>query len=337
MLKEALLYEKKDGNRVHCFLCNHHCRIAPGKFGICGVRENRAGVLHTHSYGRVIAQHIDPIEKKPLYQFLPGTKSYSIAAVGCNFQCEFCQNWQISQVKEAGALGLSPQEVNPEEIVKAAKRSGSISISYTYTEPTIFFEYAYDIARLAKEEGLYNAFVTNGFMTEEMIRMIHPYLNAANIDLKSFNDNYYRTVCKGSLDPVLKSIALMKKLDIWVEVTTLLVTGRNDSEEEIRKVADFLAGVDPSIPWHLSRFYPQYQMEDSEATPLETLTRAYEIGKEAGIRYVYLGNVQGEGNNTYCYQCHQLLIQRLGFSIKANRINEGRCPNCGIPIDGVGL
>jgi pyruvate formate lyase activating enzyme len=337
MLKEALLYEKLEDNKVHCFLCNHHCLIDEGKFGVCGVRENRGGGLYTHAYGEIIAQHVDPIEKKPLYHFLPGSSSYSIAAMGCNFQCGFCQNWQISQVKEAKALGVRSEEAKPEEIVRQAKRSGSRSISYTYTEPTIFFEYAYEIAERAKGEGLYNAFVTNGYMTEAMINMIHPYLDAANIDLKAFSEEYYRKLCKGKLAPVLKSIETMKRLGIWVEVTTLVVTGQNDSEEELKKIADFLAGVDKGIPWHISRFYPQYKMDALESTPMSVMNRAFEIGKDAGLRYVYLGNVMGEGNNTYCPRCNDLLIERRGFSVTRYKIKEGKCGSCKTPIDGVAL
>jgi len=337
MLKEALLYEATEDNKVRCFLCNHHCTISEGKYGLCRVRENRGGTLYTHAYGELIAQHIDPIEKKPLYHFLPGSRSFSIAAIGCNFQCGFCQNWQISQASEAKTLGLHPQEVKPGDVIQQAKQSGSKSISYTYTEPTIFFEYAYEIGQLAKREGLYNVFVTNGYMTEEMIHMIHPYLDAANIDLKSFSNDYYRKICGGKLDPVLKSIEMMKRLNIWVEVTTLVVPGQNDSEEELKKIATFLAEIDPSIPWHISRFYPQYKMDELESTPIEAIQKAYEIGRQAGLRYVYLGNVMGEGNNTYCYQCHQLLIERVDFSVKGYKIREGRCPACKSPIDGVGL
>jgi pyruvate formate lyase activating enzyme len=336
MIREALLYKKLAENKVSCFLCSHHCLISEGKFGICNVRENKGGVLYTHTYGNLIAQQIDPIEKKPFYHFFPGSRSFSIAAIGCNFQCGFCQNWQISQVKEAKALGLQSQEVKPEDVVQQAKRTASTSISYTYTEPTIFFEYAFEIGQLAKKEGLYNVFVTNGYMTEEMIQMIHPYLDAANVDLKSFSNDYYKRVCKGKLPPVLKSIERMKKLNIWIEVTTLVLPGQNDSEEELKKIAHFLAGVDPSIPWHISRFYPQYKMEDMESTSMKVLNRAYEIGKESGLRYVYLGNV-GQRNNTYCYQCQNLLIERLGYSIKKNKIEDGRCFHCKSPVDGVGL
>jgi pyruvate formate lyase activating enzyme len=336
MLKEAMLYEKKENDKVSCFLCSHHCLISDGKSGICNVRENRGGVLYTHAYGELIAQSIDRIEKKPLYHFLPGSKSFSIAAIGCNFQCGFCQNWQISQVNEAKALGLNSEEVKPGDVVRQAKQTGSRSISYTYSEPTIFFEYAYEISQLAKREGLFNVFVTNGYMTKETVKTISPYLDAANIDLKSFRDDYYRKVCGGRLAPVLKSIEGMKKLNIWIEVTTLVVPGQNDSEEELKDIANFLAGLDPSIPWHVSRFHPQYKMEDLESTPLERLNKAYDIGKVSGLRYVYLGNV-GKGNNTYCDQCHRLLIERFGFSIGTYRVKEGRCPDCNRSVDGVGM
>ena len=254
MLKEAMLYRKKRDHKVSCFLCSHHCLISDVKFGICNVRENRGGVLYTHAYGELIAQNIDPIEKKPLYHFLPGSKSFSIAAIGCNFQCGFCQNWQISQVIEAKASGLRPVEVKPEDVVRRAKQTGSKSISYTYSEPTIFFEYAYEISQLAKKDGLFNVFVTNGYMTEEMIRKIHPTLDAANIDLKSFSDDYYKKLCKGRLAPVLKSIETMKKLNIWVEVTTLVLPGQNDSEEELGKIADlFNAPLGwPFLSWEVA-------------------------------------------------------------------------------------
>lgn len=331
-----MLYRKKENEKVSCFLCSHHCLISNGKFGICNVRENKGGILFTHAYGELIAQSVDPIEKKPFYHFLPGSKSFSIAAIGCNFQCGFCQNWQISQAKEARALGLGSEEVKPEDVIKQAKQTASRSISYTYSEPTIFFEYAYEISQLAKKEGLFNVFVTNGYMTKETVKTIAPYLDAANIDLKSFRDDYYGKVCGGRLTPVLKSIESMKKLNIWIEITTLVVPGQNDSEGELEKIAGFLAGLDPSIPWHISRFYPQYKMEDLESTPLETLTQAYNIGKDAGLRYVYLGNV-GKGDNTYCNQCHRLLIERSGFSIKAYHVKEGRCPDCSQSIHGVGM
>lgn len=290
MIKEAMFYEKLEGGKARCGLCSHRCEILSGKFGICRVRKNQDGKLYTYAYGEVIASHVDPIEKKPLYHFLPGSFSYSIATAGCNFKCPFCQNWEISQ-----ASGVSGgYELRPKEIIKEAKKNGCKSISYTYTEPTIFFEYAYDTAMLAKEAGLFNVFVTNGYMTEGPLRAIRPYLDAANIDLKSFREDFYKEMCGAHLGPVLDSIKLMKKLGIWIEITTLVVTGKNDSEDEFRDIAKFIVSVDPSIPWHVSRFHPDFRYLEAEPTPIETLKKAREIGKKAGLKYIHLGNVTGE-------------------------------------------
>ncbi|MFH0924774.1 MAG: AmmeMemoRadiSam system radical SAM enzyme [bacterium] len=336
-MKEAMLYEKLDNKIVHCHLCSHGCKIKEGNFGICGVRQNINGVLNTFAYGYVIAANIDPIEKKPLYNFLPGSKSFSIATIGCNFKCDFCQNWQISQVDITSNGLLSSQggeKMTPQELVQGAKKTGCQSISYTYTEPTIFFEYAYETAVLAKKEGLANVFVTNGFMTSEALEMICPYLDAANVDLKSFRDSYYSTVCKGRLEPVLETIRLMKKLGIWVELTTLLITGMNDSEEELRDIATFIRDVSVDIPWHISRFHPDFKLTDIESTPINVMRRAEEIGKNVGLRYVYLGNVYGEGNNTYCYNCGEELVQRQGFVVKKNIVVDSRCPRCKSKIGG---
>jgi pyruvate formate lyase activating enzyme len=334
MKKEAQLYEKLESKVVHCRLCSHQCRIAEGKFGFCGVRENTGGVLYTHAYGKVIAAHVDPIEKKPLYHFLPGSKSFSIATIGCNFRCSFCQNWQISQ-RTFGDKDPAGEAFSCEDIVKAALGNGCKSISYTYTEPTIFFEYALDTAKLAKARGLYNIFVTNGYMTRECLEMIRPYLDAANIDLKFFRDSSYRKVCAGSLQPVLDSIHLMHELGIWVEVTTLIVPGENDSEEELKDICGFIAGVDKNIPWHISRFHPDYKLSDHQATPEETLKRAYDLGRKAGLNYIYIGNVYGFGNDTYCAGCNKLLTKREVFSILENNIKEGKCAFCKAVIPGV--
>jgi pyruvate formate lyase activating enzyme len=222
-MKEALLYEKLDRRLVQCYLCSHYCKIAHQKFGLCGVRQNIDGVLYTHVYGRPCALHLDPIEKKPLYHFFPGSFSFSIATIGCNFRCSFCQNWKISQSSFRDGAPLSAEELSPEEILEEALENNAKSISYTYTEPTIFFEYALEIAKLAKEKALYNNFVTNGYMTKETIQMIKPYLDAANVDLKFFRENSYRKICSASLEPVLNSIKLMHELGVWLEVTTLVV------------------------------------------------------------------------------------------------------------------
>ncbi|MFO7911391.1 MAG: AmmeMemoRadiSam system radical SAM enzyme [Desulfotignum sp.] len=338
MIKEAMLYEKpedREDNRVHCFLCSHHCRISDTKFGVCRVRQNRGGVLYTHVYGETIAMNIDPVEKKPLYHFLPGSRSFSVATKGCNFQCGFCQNWQISQTSKDGS-GLSGTPFPPADIVHRAKKEGCQSIAYTYTEPTIFFEYAYDTAALASQEGIYNVFVTNGYMTPEAIKTIHPYLDGANVDLKSFQDDFYRKTCNGKLQPVLDTIRLMRNLDIWVEVTTLVVPGQNDNPAELKDIAQFIADVDTDIPWHISRFHPDYKVSDGGATPVQTLQKAKSLGRDAGLKYIYVGNVMGEDRDTDCPKCGETLIRREHFAPNQIRVtDDSTCPGCGEHIAGV--
>ncbi len=336
MKKEALLYEKLDKGQVHCYLCAHQCRIPEGKFGFCGVRQNLGGILYTYTYGSVITAHIDPIEKKPLYHFLPGSSSFSIATIGCNFRCGFCQNWEISQQTFKNG-DVASEDFTPIQIVKSAKESNCQSISYTYTEPTIFFEYALDIAKLAKKEEIKNIFVTNGFMSKECIEMVSPYLDAANIDLKFFNDESYKRVCAGKLNPVLDSIRLMKDKGVWVEVTTLVITGENDSAEELSGIAKFIASVDKNMPWHISKFHPDYKFTDHRATAETTLKKAEELGRQAGLKYVYVGNVYGWGNDTYCHACKKLLIRREVFNILENNIKSGKCKYCNTDIPGVYL
>ena len=335
MTVEARLWRALDGGRVDCDLCAHRCRIGPGKFGICGVRENTAGKLTTHAYGRVIAAHIDPIEKKPLFHFQPGSRSLSIATIGCNFRCPFCQNWEISQAPRAKDAFRGGQEFPPAEIVAEARSRGCRSISYTYTEPTVFFEYALDTARLARGAGLANVFVTNGYLTGAALRTIQPFLDAANVDLKAFRDETYRRVCGARLEPVLESIRLMRELGVWVEVTTLVVPGMNDSRAELGDIARFIAGVSVDMPWHVSRFHPDYKYTDTPATPVETLDLARDLGKQAGLRYIYVGNIRGEGENTACPQCGRELIGRTGFTVTKNEVRGGACPHCGTHIAGV--
>ena len=335
MLRKAMLWEEIEGGMIRCGLCAHECRIKDGAFGFCGMRKNECGELLTYAYGSVIASHVDPIEKKPFYHFLPGSSSYSIATVGCNFRCSFCQNWTISQssARDGYADG---NELTPEEAVREALKRKCRSISYTYTEPTVFFEYALDIARIAKSKGLYNNFVTNGFMTARAVDEMKGLIDAANVDLKFFDDGAYKRICAGKLRPVLDSIALMKNRGLWVEVTTLVVPGENDSEEELKGMARFLSSVSPDIPWHLSRFHPDYKYVDARSTPLETLKKAFVIGKEAGLKYVYLGNVD-EGGETVCPACGALLIERVGFDahMSENFTDEGKCSGCGAVIEGV--
>jgi pyruvate formate lyase activating enzyme len=336
-VKEARLYEKLSNDRVRCRLCAHRCAIPDGKKGICQVRENRSGTLYTLVYGRAIAQHVDPVEKKPLFHFYPGTTAYSIATPGCNFRCRWCQNWEISRMVREHHL-IMGEEASPEQVVAAAQRAGCRSIAYTYTEPTIFFEYAYDIARLAHEAGLANIYVTNGYMTEETLKAFHPYLDVANVDLKAFRDETYRQYVGARLQPVLDSLKVMKRLGIWLEVTTLVVPGINDDPAEMRDAASFVAQeLGMETPWHISRFFPAYEMADSPPTPVSTLQRAREIGLEAGLKYVYVGNVPDDGSqDTICLGCGRVLIRRDGFAI-TNRIRNGRCPDCGASIAGIGV
>ena len=336
-MKEALFYEKLDNHAVQCHLCSHHCVIARGKRGICGVRENRGGILCTLVYGRSIAENIDPIEKKPLFNFLPGSKSFSIATAGCNFRCLHCQNHDISQMPRNRAV-IMGKNLSPDDVVSLAKRNGCESISYTYTEPTIFYEYAYDIAKLASAEGLKNIFVTNGYITEEPLRAISPYLDAANIDLKSFTEGFYKKICGAKLQPVLDAIKLYRDLNIWIEITTLIIPTHNDSPLELEQIASFIKELGTDIPWHITAFHPTYRLTDSSPTLVSALMQARDIGIRAGLRYVYVGNVPGErGENTYCYKCGELLIERCGFRIVRNSISDAQCPKCQAKIDGIGI
>jgi pyruvate formate lyase activating enzyme len=337
-MKEASFYEKKDEKTLHCFLCRHNCIIADGKRGLCGVRENRGGILYSLVYGLPCAYHVDPIEKKPLFHFYPGSRAFSVATAGCNFRCLHCQNHDISQGprEEKRIFGES---MMPDEIVAQAAASQCTSISYTYTEPTIFFEYAFDIMRLAREKGMANNFVTNGYIEETPLRSIAAYLDAANIDLKSYNESFYRNVCGAHLSGVLDSIRLHKELGIWIELTTLIIPGHNDSEEELRSIARFIAkdlGVE--VPWHVSAFYPTYKLLDAEPTSPRILARARQIGIDEGLRYVYEGNIPGSGGeNTYCHNCHKMVIGRYGYAITEYNLKGGACKFCGSALDGLGF
>ena len=336
-MKESMLYDKLSKNSVRCHLCAHECKIAEGRKGICKVRENKGGTLYTLVYGHTISQHVDPVEKKPLQHFYPGSRAYSIATVGCNFHCQWCQNADISQLPRERKYFLG-EEYSPDEIVAAAKRTDCRSIAYTYTEPTIFFEYAYDIARLAHEQNIANIFVTNGYMTEEMLDTFDPYLDAANVDLKAFRDETYREYVGARLQPVLDSLKKMKEVGIWLEVTTLIVPGINDDEGEIRDAARFVSQeLGPETPWHISRFYPAYQMRTTPPTPVAKIKRAQEIGQEEGLRYIYIGNLPGESNTT-CHQCGHTLIRRSGHQVIENEITQDEaCPKCETPVAGVGV
>ncbi len=327
-----------DGEKktVECYLCSHRCHIKDGRRGICQVRENQEGVLYSLVYGKLISQNVDPIEKKPLFHLLPGSLSYSIATVGCNFRCSHCQNYDISQyprMHDGAVIGTS---VTPEQVATSAQEYGCQSISYTYIEPTIFFEFAYECAQLAHERGIKNVFVSNGYTSPEATKKIAPFLDGNNIDLKAFTDKFYREVCGAKLAPVLETIELMKELGVWVEVTTLVIPGWNDTDSELKEIARFIKGIDPEMPWHVTRFHPTFKMTDRGATPSSTLQRARQIGIAEGLKYVFVGNIPGEdGENTICPKCGEKVVERMGFSIMSQNLANGKCGNCGYSIAGV--
>jgi len=336
-MKEAMFFEKLENKKVRCYLCRHRCVIEDGKKGICRVRENHDGILYSLVYKKLISDNVDPIEKKPLYHFFPGSTAFSVATAGCNFRCLNCQNYEISQLPKDHEL-IVGRDVAPEKIVDDALRYQCKSIAYTYTEPTIFFEYAYEIAKIASQKSIKNVFVTNGYTTREALTAIKPYLHAANVDLKTFSDETYKKLCGARLEHVLDCIRSYKELGIWIEITTLIIPGINDSAYELRQIAEFIRSVGPEIPWHVSRFYPKYRLIDKPQTPVDTLRMAREIGFEAGLRYVYEGNIPGEGGeNTYCYTCKKVIIKRYGYQIIENNVIESRCPACDAAIDGIGL
>jgi pyruvate formate lyase activating enzyme len=288
-MKECELY-KKENNKVRCLACSHKCLIQDGKTGICGVRKNINSKLYLLVYGKVAAMNVDPIEKKPLYHFLPGTMSFSIGTVGCNLRCDFCQNFDISQASKGKNARIFGRDISPSEIVQKAIQTGCKSISYTYNEPAIFIEFVKDIAKIAKRKKLKNILVTNGFFSRESFGYIKDYIDAMNIDLKSFSEKFYEKYCGGKLKPVLETIKMAHKAGIHIELTTLVIPGLNDSVSEFEKIAKFIASVDKNIPWHISRFFPMYKMLDREVTPLETLRKAEKIGKKH-LKYVHIGNV----------------------------------------------
>jgi len=330
-MKEAMFYEKLKDGLVRCQLCPHNCVIKPNMRGICGVRENINGKLYSLVYGKSISESIDPIEKKPLFHFLPGTKAFSIATIGCNFRCLFCQNFDISQAPKP-RKPIFGHELSPEDIVNLAKRYKCKSIAYTYTEPTIFYEYAYDIAKLARKEGIKNLWISNGFINQEPLKKIAKYLDAANIDLKG-SDEFYKKITGGNLSPVLDTIKTLHNLGVWTEVTTLVIPGQNDSENDIKEIIKFIASVDKSMPWHISRFFPTYKMLDVPPTPIKKLKEIHDMGKNEGLKYVYMGNIS-EKSDTICPKCGYHVIERNGYQT-INHLKKGKCPKCGYKIEGV--
>ena len=331
--KEALYYNKLDSNKVMCLLCPRRCVIAEGKRGFCKVRENIKGVLYSLVYAKPCAVNVDPIEKKPLFHVLPGTKSFSIATTGCNLACKFCQNWQISQ---ASPEDIQYRDMPPNKVIQLAKSSGSSTIAYTYTEPTIFYEYMLDTAKLAREAGILNVMHSSGFINEEPLRQVCKYLDAANIDLKG-SEKFYKDFCLGTRSDVLRTLKILKEEGVWIEVTYLLIPTLNDSDEYIKETALWIRdNLGPDTPLHISRFWPMYKLRNLSPTPMETLYNAYEIAVSSGLRYVYIGNAPGtKAESTYCPDCSGLLIKRVGYNVVENNIENGKCSYCKNDIAGI--
>jgi len=341
-MKKAILYKKLKDNKVKCLACNHHCEIGLNNYGICGVRKNIGGDLYLMVWGKAVAVNLDPIEKKPLFHFLPGAVAFSLGTLGCNFGCEFCQNWDISQAPKDQDTRYKIQETNswgqywpPKKIIKYCQDNNIFIIAYTYNEPTVWTEYALETMKLAKKAKIKNVWVSNGYLSKETLKLIAPYLDAINVDLKSFSEKFYQQIVHAQLEPVKENIKRIWQLGIWEEITTLIIPGFNDSERELKEIAKFLASISNDLVWHISAFYPNYKMLNISETPKETLIKAYQIGKKAGLKYVYTGNIPDENlESTYCPNCHEKLIIRYGIQMIEDRLVKGKCPKCGTKIEG---
>lgn len=337
MISHAWLSEKRNG-KILCLACSQRCMLGEGETGICGIRRNDNSQLQLLVYGRAAAYHTDPIEKKPLYHFLPGKEILSIGTYGCNFQCSFCQNATLSQHYPRPVEYGRAYDLMPSRIVDLASAASVPAVAFTYNEPAVFFEYAFDTMVLAHEKNIKTVFVSSGYESEDALMKAAPYLDAINIDLKSFRDDFYKSLCGARLNPVLKAIRKTYELGIWLEITTLVIPGHNDSEEELRNMARFIADISVDIPYHISRFHPDNRMTDTTATPVETLIKAYNIARQEGLRYVYTGNVHDpEHSSTDCPSCGHTLIHRtgaLGQNVKT-RMNGNQCPHCSETIAGV--
>lgn len=339
MSSPAWLSHKLDDGRIACDACNQHCKLSEGEYGVCGIRKVENGGLQLLTYGLAAAVNVDPVEKKPMFHFLPGSRIFSFGTVGCNFSCKFCQNADISQYPKEHNHEIIGQPLSPQKAVDLALEYECQSMAYTYNEPVVFFEYTYDTAKIAHEAGLKNVYVTSGYETHKAIDTIAPFLDGMNIDIKGYSQSFYKDICGSSLKPVLDTIEYAHQKGIWIETTTLLIPGLNDSDEEIRAIAEYQAALDPSMPWHISAFHPMYKMLDRPRTPASTLVRAYNIGKEAGLKYVYVGNIDDEDReSTYCPGCGKMVIDRQGYigQYVTNHLDkEGNCPYCKTHIAGV--
>jgi pyruvate formate lyase activating enzyme len=334
--QEGLLYEKLPNNWIRCYSCGHRCKIAPGRDGICRVRYNENGILKV-PWGYVGSMQLDPIEKKPFFHAFPGAQALSFGMLGCDYHCSYCQNWVTSQALRDPIAGAPPEYVSPEQFVDVALRYKARVVTSTYNEPLITSEWAVDIFKIARQEGLATSYVSNGNGTPEVLDFIKPWVDLYKVDLKGFNDKNYRQL-GGLLKNVLDTIRMLKERKFWVEIVTLLVPGFNDSNEELKQIADFIASVDVNIPWHVTAFHKDYKMTGPDNTPVETLLRAVEIGHKSGLYFVYAGNLPGmtEGyENTYCPSCRTLLIERYGFRVLKNTLVKGSCPKCKRKIPGV--
>ncbi|MCE5271831.1 AmmeMemoRadiSam system radical SAM enzyme [bacterium] len=334
-MKEALYYSALDNEDVQCELCPHNCRIAPGKRGVCAVRANVEGKLYSLSWGNLAAAHLDPMEKKPLYHFYPGSRAFSVATEGCNLSCPFCQNSDLSVGCREKTV-ISGQKREPKQVVEMALDAGASTLCFTYSEPTVFYEYMLEMARIAKERGLKTAIVSNGYINPKPLEQLIPWLDAANIDLKAFSLDTYRKVLKGSLQQVQDNILALWEERVWLEVTTLVVPDLNDSPEELELIARFLEQTDPDIPWHVSRFHPAWRMSQGPPTPVQSIETALHIGRQAGLRYVYPGNLRtSEEDSTQCPHCGERVITRDGFFVTEYKLRPGGiCPSCGVRLGG---
>jgi len=340
-MKKAVLFIKTKEMSVKCTACSWYCHILQNQSGICGVRQNKNGNLYLLVYGKAVAANIDPIEKKPLFHFLPGSKIFSIGTIGCNFACDFCQNWNISQIsknlnKEKKNISQYGKNLSPKEIVNYCIENNIPSIAFTYNEPAIIFEYALDTFKIAKRKGLKTVYVSNGYESKEQVKMLKGWLDAINIDLKSFSNNFYRKICKASLTPVLENIKRFYELNVWTEITTLIIPNENDSEKELSEISNFIAGISKNIPWHVSKFHPDFKMQNKTETPDKILKMAFDVGKKTGLKYVYIGNILNNNHeNTICPKCNIMLIKRNYYDIEFKNINKGICNNCKTKIEGI--
>ena len=331
---EAMFWEEIEQKRVKCTLCPRECQVADVERGYCGVRENQGGRYQTLVYGALCSANVDPIEKKPLFHYLPGTSAFSVATAGCNIECKFCQNWQISQFRPEQVDSV---KISPERLVEACGARRCSTIAYTYSEPVIFYEYMHDSAALARQHGIGSVMISNGYIQEKPMRQLCQHLTGVKIDFKAFSEKFYTETCAGELAPVLATLEVLKDVGIWFELVILVIPTLNDSPDEIKQMSQWvLKHLGPDVPMHFTRFHPTYRITNLPRTPVSTIDRCRRIALDAGVHYVYAGNVPTHpGENTYCHKCQQELIQRVGFRVAANRIKDGKCPKCGTTIPGV--